>query len=78
MIQFGIDCWSDEFMTVEYHTLLQKYLTDCNDLYRDGKESGLEDCVYDRLYKLCGALDKKYPDNIMPGSPTQYVGKKPM
>ena len=73
---FGIDRWSDEHLTREYHQKLQSLLKKCNDGYRDGKESILEDCVYDRLYKLCETLDIIYLDNIDSQSPTLHIGKK--
>ena len=76
MIYFGIDAWSDEFLTEEYHTNLQNLLIRANTAYRNGGKTGLEDCVYDRLYKLCIALDAKYPHNVNLECPTHYVGKK--
>ena len=38
----------------------------------------MEDTVYDRLYRNLQELESKYPELIIPDSPTQRVGEKPV
>ncbi|MFH1969404.1 MAG: NAD-dependent DNA ligase LigA [Verrucomicrobiota bacterium] len=49
-----------------------------NHLYYGANHPEIADCDYDRLYHELEDLEKKYPQFLMPDSPTQRVGGAPL
>src|SRR5438093_7631110 len=47
-------------------------------LYHEGAAPIISDREYDRLYKELVDLESQFPDLVMPDSPTQGVGEKPL
>jgi DNA ligase (NAD+) len=62
----------------ERYRELVDYLKTCDHSYYMEAQPVLSDIEYDRLYKELQALEASHPDWLLPDSPTQRVGGKPL
>src|SRR5205809_6285598 len=57
---------------------LRRDITEHNRRYYEEAAPTISDREYDRLYKELVDLEAKFPDLVMPDSPTQRVGGRPL